>query len=173
MNENTGISTNVWGSSEWVFLHSIALIYNPDTDKEKYFNFFTNLGSMLPCFECQLHYQENVNKQELMDALDSNEIFFKYVYDLHNKVNKQSGIPESKWPSYESIKKRYESYRVNCSSSPGVCSSNTAPKIKMVEQFGNYSDEQWPYVVTTGIFASLFIIAILYILYLKNPRLRR
>ncbi len=173
MSEAIGMVPQTWGSSLWIFLHSIALIYNPATDKEKYFNFFTNLGQILPCSECQLHYQQNVNKQDLTEALNSNETFFRWVYDLHNKVNKQTGIPESKWPSYESIKQRYESYRAKCMDFPGVCSSETSPKIKMVEQFGQYSEDQIPYVILTGIFATLFIISILYILYLKNQKLRR
>ena len=83
---NRGLLTTCWGNSLWHGLHSIAYSYNPQTDKENYYNFFTILGAVLPCEECRIHYKQNLNDTQLKNALESNEGLFRYVYDLHNKV---------------------------------------------------------------------------------------
>lgn len=162
-----GLLPSCWGPIMWGSLHSIAYAYNPQTDKDNYFNFFSNLGTVLPCEECRTHYYQNLNKQDLVVALISNENLFKWVYDLHNKVNFQTGIPESKWPSYESIKERYASFEASCSNIQGVCGSTPGKKqkkIKMVEQFGEVNEDQLPFIVSTAVLAVLLSIALLYII---------
>ena len=171
MSNKIGILPSCWGSGTWIMLHSIAYAYNPQVDKENYFLFFFNLGNILPCEECRFHYSQNLNKQELNIALESNENLFKWVYDLHNKVNKQTGIPESKWPTYETVKERYSSFKASCSDIPGACGSGSDTvkrKIKMIEQFGEYNEEQLPFLISTVILAVLLVISIIYILYLKR-----
>jgi len=169
-----GILPTCWGSGSWLFCHSIAYVYNPKIDKENYYNFFSNLGNVLPCEECRIHYSQNLNKQELIIALESTENLFKWVYDLHNKVNQQTGVPQDKWPSYESVKERYSSFKASCSDIPGACGSNSKikKKIKMVEQFGEINEEQLPFLISTVILAILLITAIIYILYL-NKKIRK
>ncbi len=169
-----GILPSCWGSGAWVLIHSIAYAYNPQIDKENYFNFFSNLGSVLPCEECRVHYSQNLNKQELVVALDSNEKLFKWVYDLHNKVNLQTGVPQAKWPSYEFIKERYGSFKASCSEIPGVCSNTSKIKkrVKMVEQFGDISEEQLPFIISTGVLAGLLLLSITYIWYLKKKNVQ-
>jgi hypothetical protein len=170
MDKQSGLMPTCWGPFLWGFIHSIAYVYNPLTDKEKYYDFFSNMGFILPCDECRIHYVQNLNKQELMIALQSNENLFKWTYDLHNKVNLQTGVPESKWPSYESVKQRYSSYEATCSDIPGVCGSNSSVKrgIKMVEQFGPINEEQIPYIASTTTLGILLLIAIIYIIYLST-----
>lgn len=139
MKQKKGLLPSCWGSSYWFVLHSMAYVYDPK-DKNKYFNFFMNLGDILPCEECKIHYQQNVNKYELDQALNSNESFFRWVYDLHNIVNEQLHVPKSKWPSYESVKQRYQSYESDCSNLKGVCglkAGSKPKKIKIVEEFGS------------------------------------
>lgn len=173
MNDKIGMLPSCWGSALWHVLHSIAYVYNPQTDKEKYYDFFTNLGNILPCEECRNHYSQNLNKQELIIALDSNENLFRWVYDLHNKVNKQTGVPVSKWPSYESIKLRYSLFKTSCSNIPGVCGASSEPnqqkrKVKIVEQFGEINEEQMPFLISTAILGILLFFALIYIVYLKR-----
>ena len=169
MEKGKGLLPSCWGSGAWLFIHSIAYAYNPQIDKENYYNFFSNLGTVLPCEECRTHYSQNLNRQELVVALESTENLFKWVYDLHNKVNRQNGVPESKWPSYESIKNRYGSFKASCSDIPGVCGSNSGikKKIKMVEQFGEINEEQLPFLISTITLGVLLLIAIIYIILLK------
>jgi len=165
-----GLLPSCWGGPAWVFLHSIAYAYNPKTDKDNYYNFFSNLGGVLPCEECRLHYSQNLNKQELVIALESNENLFRWVYDLHNKVNRQTGVPESKWPSYESVKQRYGSFKASCSDVPGVCGAipgKAYKKIKMVEQFGDINEDQLPLLVSTILLSIALLAAISYIYFKK------
>jgi hypothetical protein len=165
-----GLLPSCWGPMLWGGLHSIAYAYNPQIDKDNYYNFFSNLGSVLPCEECRVHYSQNVNKQELAIALESNENLFRWVYDLHNKVNLQTGVPESKWPSYESIKKLYGSFKASCSDIPGVCGAapgKIQKKIKMVEQFGDINSDQVPFIISTCVLAFLLFVTLVYIIFKK------
>jgi len=172
MTNGVGMLPSCWGSSFWHVCHSIAYVYNPSVDKEKYFAFFANLGHILPCEECRVHYSQNLNKQELISALETNDTLFRWVYDLHNKINRQLGVPESKWPSYESIKQRYGSFKASCSEIPGVCASKSGiqRKVKMVEQFGPVSDEQMPLLASTVSLGVLLLVAVVYIVYLKRHK---
>jgi hypothetical protein len=172
MSNKVGILPSCWGPAMWFTLHSIAYAYNPQIDKENYNNFFSNLGYVLPCEECRVHYSQNLNKQELLIALDSAENLFRWVYDLHNKVNKQTGVSESKWPSYESVKERYGSFKASCADMPGVCGAGPGikKKMKMVEQFGDINEDQLPFLISTVTLAVLLIVAIIYIICLKRAK---
>jgi len=163
---NHGLLTTCWGPMGWGLIHSIAFAYNPEIDKDHYFNFFMNLGSVLPCEECRRHYIQNVNKNELLKALVSNESFFRWSYDLHNIVNKQTGVPESKWPTYDSIKQRYNSFKASCSEVPGICGSNSSiqKKIRVVEQYGPFNEDNYPYIICMVILIVLLFGCIGYII---------
>lgn len=165
MAEQKGMIPSCWGSAMWHVIHSIAYVYNPRVDKQRYFDFFSGLGSILPCEDCKIHYYQNLNKEELINALQTNEDLFRWTYDLHNKVNIQTKVPQSNWPSYESVKKKYGSFEATCSEIPGVCGSSSPVKrkIKMIEQFGHINEEQLPFLVTTVILAVLLLICIIYI----------
>jgi len=170
--DKKGLLPSCWGPMAWGMINSVAFVYNPQRDKQNYFDFFMKLGSVLPCDECRTHYYQNINKQELLAALESNETFFRWVYDLHNKVNQQIGVPESKWPSYESVKERYESYKASCDTLPGACGTGVGiipkKKIKVVEQFGNFNEDQIPWVISTFIF--LFVIICMGSLMIFRPK---
>lgn len=168
-----GILPSCWGSSLWLILESMAYVYDPETDKEYYFNFFSNLEHLLPCEECRDHYSVIINKEELMTALESNESFFRWVYDLHNKVNEKLGVPQSKWPSYESVRAKYSNYKADCSKEPGFClQSEVGPqkKIILVEQFGSFNNEQWPFLVSTVVLGLLLLGCLMYIRHLKKNK---
>lgn len=163
-----------WGSAMWHVIHSISYVYNPYYDKQKYYEFFISLGNILPCEDCRSHYKQNLDKTELMYALGDNETMFRWSYDLHNKVNIQTGVPSSKWPSYETVKNKYGGFKASCSEIPGVCGS-TKPgphkSIKIIEQFGaNINDEQYPLFVSTvvlSVLLFLFLVAAFMVFYFK------
>ena len=126
---NGGLSPCSWGSAAWHFLHSISLAYpvkvgfTPQDQKIKndYYQFFNLLGDVLPCDQCKIHYRQNFESNNLMNSLSSRRDFAKWVYDLHNMVNKQTGVPESKWPTFRDVYLKYDNLRANCNSLPGVC----------------------------------------------------
>jgi hypothetical protein len=161
MTEKVAILPTCWGPPLWFSLHSIAFAYDPNSDRQKYYDFFSNLGYVLPCEECKVHYTQNFNKDEFARALESNEGLFRWVYDLHNRVNKGTGVPESKWPSYETVKKNYASFKASCSDMPGVCGSGSPnkKKIKIIEQFGEYQ-ENLGYIIPIAILSILLVFAL-------------
>ena len=63
--EEIGILPSCFGPPLWASLHSISYAYNPKSEQEQqnYYNFFYNLGHVLPCAECKLHYAKNFNKE--------------------------------------------------------------------------------------------------------------
>ena len=94
-------STNpeIWGSSGWIFLHSIALQYpmSPTKDdKENYKNFFYSLGNVLPCCSCQQHYQEYLKKHDktFQNAFTHRKSLFQWTLRFHNYVNKKLNKPK-------------------------------------------------------------------------------
>jgi hypothetical protein len=163
-----------WGPLIWTYCHSIAYVYDPskENETENYYNYFKDLGKTLPCSECREHYEDVFDEESLEEALDSNEQMFRWVYDLHNLVNERLGVPKNKWPSYEEVKKRYAAYSASsCTETEGMCGArkeNSSKKIILVEQFGTFNDEQYPYVLSTALFLFFLIVAMLYIRYLKN-----
>jgi hypothetical protein len=164
-----GLLPGCWGNSMWHSIHSIAYAYEPSNiNKNNYFNFFVSLGKVLPCEECKEHYDENVKPGELTAALESKETLFRWVYDLHNKVNQQTSVPESKWPSYESVKEMYDNYKTDCNTSPGVCGSglNNKKKLKVVEQSEDESEFDMKYMIPIILLIIALIISV--ILNIKN-----
>jgi hypothetical protein len=119
-NSNDGMLTMVWGPSVWHFLHTISFNYpvNPNhQDKIKYRRFILSLVDVLPCKKCRMNLKKNFQKMPLkMAAMNSRATFSRYIYDLHEHINKMlhkvSGL------SYEDVQERYEHFRARCIVSP-------------------------------------------------------
>jgi hypothetical protein len=122
--DDMGMQTRVWGPAGWLFLHCIAQNYphKPDQDKKiSYFNFFNLVGQVLPCRYCRESYQDFIKEEGTclnMDVLESRETLSKWLYTIHNKVNKKLGVSEV--PSFKEVWDRYESFRSKCTKSPEV-----------------------------------------------------
>ena len=110
------MQTKVWGPAGWVFLHSIVQNYpwTPTPQQKKYYRrFLLDVGQVLPCRYCRESYQRFAS--DMNDkALENRKTLSKWLYDVHNKVNKKLGVPKSHWPSFEAVWTRYESYRASC-----------------------------------------------------------
>lgn len=159
-----GLMPSCWGNATWMAIHSVAYAYKPSVEnKIKYLTFFENLGYVLPCDECKIHYRQNFKLDEITVALESHEQLFRWTYDLHNLVNKQTGVPESKWPTYESVKKRFSGYEAACDTLPGVCgsvsgSSNQKGTV-VVEKTGSLNEDNFKFLIPMVIFAVLLLIS--------------
>lgn len=124
-----GLAPCSWGSAAWHFLHSISLAYPEKVGftpkdqiiKNNYYQFFDLLGDVLPCEECKKHYRQNFNSNNLMNSLSSRKDFAKWVYDLHNMVNKGTNVPQSEWPHFRDVYIKYDNLRASCGKLPGVC----------------------------------------------------
>ena len=176
-----GLAPCSWGSAAWHFLHSISLAYpekvgftpNDQIIKNNYYQFFNLLGDVLPCQECKKHYRENFNSNNLMNSLSSRKDFAKWVYDMHNMVNKQTGVSQSEWPFFSDVYIKYDNLRANCSKIPGVCSGGDdemqckvelRPK-KGIEGFSltNKTNREKTLFTIIGVLIVLLLVGIMYV----------
>ena len=96
--DDTGMQTRVWGPAGWLFLHSIAQNYpwKPTEDQQvEYLFFFKLVGNVLPCRYCRESYQNFINEEDTqlnINTMKSRVSLVKWLFLIHNKVNKKLGI---------------------------------------------------------------------------------
>jgi len=115
-NSGEGMLTSVWGPSMWHVLHTMSFNYpvlpTPD-DKDHYRDFIENLKHILPCRYCRENVTLNLKQYPLtMDALADRAHFSRYIYDLHERVNKRLGKKNTL--TYADVRERYEHFRSRC-----------------------------------------------------------
>lgn len=115
-NSGDGMLTSVWGPPMWHTLHTISFNYpvNPTVEqKEDYFNYFKSLKNILPCKYCRDNYVENMKKLKFSKkTMKNRDTFSKYVYELHESVNKNLGKKSNL--TYKQVRDRYEHFRSRC-----------------------------------------------------------
>jgi len=115
-NSNDGMLTTIWGPSMWHSLHTISFNYpvKPTMDNKKhYMDFILSLQYVLPCGKCRKNLVKNFKKLPLtMKEMESRHTFSKYIYDLHEVVNKMLG--KKSGLTYEDVRERYEHFRARC-----------------------------------------------------------
>jgi hypothetical protein len=120
-----GMLTSVWGPGMWHYLHTISFNYPiKPTEKEKnnYKRFIYSLGHTLPCKYCRINYANNLKKHPITSKhLMNRNSFSRYIYNLHNIVNKMLNKPNNL--SYNDIKDRYEHFRARCNKTKKRCST--------------------------------------------------
>ena len=111
-----GMLTTVWGPSMWHYLHTMSFNYpvNPtEDDKKHYKEFIINLQYVLPCKYCRQNLTNNFKVFPLKAChMKDRESFSKYVYKLHEMVNKLLG--KKSGLSYCDVRERYEHFRSRC-----------------------------------------------------------
>ena len=111
-----GMLTSVWGPSLWHFLHTMSFNYpnNPTREqKEQYKNFILSLKNILPCRHCRDNLVKNFKYLPLKScSMKNRETFSKYVYNLHEVVNKM--LNKKSGLSYNDVRDRYENFRSRC-----------------------------------------------------------
>jgi hypothetical protein len=125
-NKNNGLITKIWGPPVWESLHCIAFGYpiEPTTEqKQNYKIFFTNLMNVLPCKFCRDSYKDFITLEDetkLKECdLENRESLTKWLYKVHNRVNKKLGIEYNL--TYENVVDKYESYRAKCIPNENGC----------------------------------------------------
>ena len=115
-NSNNGMLTTIWGPSMWHCLHTISFnypVYPTNKDKKNYMNFINNLKYVLPCGKCRINLVKNFKKLPLnINCMKSRETFSKYIYDLHEIVNKM--LCKKSNLTFEDVRERYENFRARC-----------------------------------------------------------
>jgi hypothetical protein len=111
-----GMLTTVWGPAMWHYLHTMSFNYpvNPTAeDKKHYKNFVLNLKNVLPCKYCRINLANNLKKKPLqMCDMASRETFSRYIYELHETVNRM--LNKKSNLSYCDVRERYEHFRSRC-----------------------------------------------------------
>lgn len=113
---NDGMLTSIWGPGMWHFLHSMSFNYPVEptqNDKNNYKNFILSLKDILPCGKCRKNLNNNFKKLPLtMKHLKDRDSFSKYVYELHEVINKM--LDKKSGLTYEDVRERYEHFRSRC-----------------------------------------------------------
>ena len=115
-NNGDGMLTSVWGPSMWHFLHTMSFNYpvNPTyIEKKQYLDFMLSLQNILPCKYCRINLKTNYKQLPItMKTMENRETFSKYVYDLHELVNRM--LHKKSNLSYNDVRERYEHFRARC-----------------------------------------------------------
>ena len=91
------IKPSIWGPHGWKFLHYVSLGYpsNPsEEDKKNYKNFYTSLQHILPCAKCAHNHSHTLKKYPIDNHLSNRDTLVRWVIDIHNKVNSETGKKE-------------------------------------------------------------------------------
>lgn len=115
-----GFLTTVWGPPMWHYLHTMSFNYpvHPTAaDKRNYRSFMLGLQHVLPCKYCRINLKNNYKNHPLRAChLANRDAFSRYVYDLHETVNKLLG--KTSGLSYCDVRERYEHFRARCTDDP-------------------------------------------------------
>ena len=111
-----GMMTKIWGPLQWTFLHIMSFNYpvNPTIeDKKHYRDYVLNLRYILPCKYCRINLANNFKKKPLqMCHMASRDTFSRYIYELHEVVNKM--LNKKSNLTYCDVRERYEHFRSRC-----------------------------------------------------------
>jgi hypothetical protein len=117
-NNANGMLTSIWGPSFWHVLHTISVNFpvKPSCDdKQHYKTFIMSLKHVLPCKYCRDNFVLNLKKTPLnTEALKNRENFTKWMYKLHETVNRSLG--KKNGLKFRDVQDRYEHFRARCSS---------------------------------------------------------
>ena len=128
-NSGDGMLTTVWGPSMWHFLHTMSFNYpvTPTPEqKRQYMDFILSLRNVLPCKYCRMNLTNNLATRPLkMCHMESRETFSRFIYELHETVNKMLG--KNSGLTYCDVRERYEHFRSRC--------TQDAPKVFNFKDF--------------------------------------
>jgi len=113
---NDGMLTTVWGPGMWHYLHTMSFNYPvaPTCDEKRHYQrFVLSLQHVLPCGKCRRNLTRTLRQFPLTwERMKSRETFSKYVYELHEKVNRM--LNKTSGLSYDDVRERYEHFRARC-----------------------------------------------------------
>ena len=111
-----GMMTKIWGPAMWHYLHTMSFNYpvKPTSeDKKHYRDFIINLQYVLPCKYCRMNLTNNFKKKPIqMCHMASRDTFSRYIYELHETVNKM--LHKKSNLTFCEVRERYEHFRSRC-----------------------------------------------------------
>ena len=92
-----GMMTSIWGPAIWHALHTISFDYpvHPTNEEKKHYKeFIENLKYVLPCKYCRINLSNNLKLYPISEChMKNRETFSRYVYNLHEIINKIMSDP--------------------------------------------------------------------------------
>jgi len=115
-NAPDGMLTSIWGPPFWHILHTISFNYPVEPTEEQkihYSDFILNLQNILPCKYCRMNLVTNFKNLPLtMDNMKNRDSFSRYIFNLHELVNKM--LNKNSGLTYEDVREKYEFFRARC-----------------------------------------------------------
>jgi hypothetical protein len=106
------MDSSIWGPHAWFFLHSISFNYPEiptEMDKRNMLAFSINIGELLPCEYCKMHFKEYFAKNPIQKHLSSKTTVIHWFINLHNSVNRRLTKPEMDFNQVIKLyKKKYQ-----------------------------------------------------------------
>ena len=108
----TSKDPRVWGPPLWRYLHLSAANYpkNPTVREARaMMDWLIHLPVTIPCESCGVHYRQYItrNYNRLPVICSSRDNLFKFLVDIHNKVNERNGkrclTYDEAWKLYDSV----------------------------------------------------------------------
>jgi hypothetical protein len=108
----TTLEPKIWGPHYWFFLHTISMsypIYPNAVTKKKYYDFVQNIPLFLPVESIAGDFSKLLDKYPVQPYLDDRESFIRWVWFIHNKINKKLEKPQITLNDF--YVKYYEEYK--------------------------------------------------------------
>ena len=115
LSSGDGMLTTVWGPAMWHFLHTMSFNYPEHPMPAQitdYGAFMHALPKILPCRFCRDNLAKNYELMPPDAALKNRATFSRYVYDLHERVNKM--LQKKSGLTFAQVRERYEHFRARC-----------------------------------------------------------
>lgn len=98
-----------WGPHLWKYLHYSSSTYPTNPSPQEIHDMVEWLKCLhvtIPCGKCKYHFKQYIeqNNDKLYDICSCRDKLFKFLVDIHNKVNKRNNKPEL---TYEEAKNLY------------------------------------------------------------------
>ena len=97
--DQTQIKNNGWGPKVWKDLHETSLDFDPNSPDNRLFELLDGLED-LPCKLCSLWWTYYRNSHPYQNKLTTRRKTVRYVFNLHNAVNKKLGREEYSWINF-------------------------------------------------------------------------
>ena len=91
------LDPKIWGPHYWFFLHTIAMSYpiHPNAvTKKKYYDFVQNIPLFIPVESMAGEFSKLLDQYPVQPYLDNKESFIRWMWFIHNKINKKLEKPE-------------------------------------------------------------------------------
>jgi hypothetical protein len=106
------LDPKIWGPHYWFFLHTITMSYpiHPNAvTKKKYYDFVQNIPLFIPVESMAGEFSKLLDKYPVQPYLDNKESFIRWMWFIHNKINKKLEKPEISLNDF--YVKYYEEYK--------------------------------------------------------------